>query len=737
MGLIMNRKVGAGKLSVSLYFGGVMLLNLLMNINLFADENVETSGSVIFSPLDDDAVNAYERTPSLRHDSFQSYKDNPSGPYSPFDIFSMPMKSRGTPGVCLLDYDKDGDVDIYVTNGPGTANTLLENQLVESGVFEFIDRAKSSNVTATGQDSSGCVYGDIDNDGDHDLYVLGAGVENILFENNGDGTFTDISAASNSNGDGQWSISASMGDINNDGLLDIFVGNAFDLNNRLPIAVVPFELNQHNQLFLNLGNNKFVDVSQASGITELNGMKILTDTGVEPVPGTPATITWAVAMVDIDLDGNIDLFQADDQAAILSISEAPANANLNRGMVHLFSNDGTGQFVDSMQSSVGGWMGLSFGDFDSDGNMDYFASNFGDVNSSVIFEAVLGLPPETALGTNSSRWFFGGDDGTFVDARTLGDPPPQLPDTISSAFGWGNIAVDYDNDADTDIMYVGGIQGPFIFADNPLAILQNNGHGRFTRDSTALSQEDSLRHLLSIEEGMAAGDLNNDGFVDVVSVATFSLPNPVPEPPAVLPNPFRNLFGGAFGEEALISPVFAATETPEQFSFLPGFLDFPNGKLSVEINSADNDNNWISIELVGAKGLTKRGSVNRDGIGAVVTFRPRNGKAVMQPILGGSSFQSQSSLVAHFGLGQERIGTIDVLWPGGLRNRFVNARARKHIVFPEIACNPSIYWPKKSNFKRCVLRQLNHLVYMGVIDNRDKGNFMSGMVSLFNQEVLH
>ncbi len=140
----------------------------------------------------------------------------------PFPLLSLvctPQKPRGAPGVCLFDYDRDGDQDIYVTNGPGTANSLYANQLVETGELRFIDRAATAGVTAADQDSAGCVAGDLDNDGDQELYVLGSGLEdaNILYDNLGDGTFTNATTVTTAGG-GRASVSATLADINQDGL---------------------------------------------------------------------------------------------------------------------------------------------------------------------------------------------------------------------------------------------------------------------------------------------------------------------------------------------------------------------------------------------------------------------------------------------------------------------------------------------------------------------------------------
>jgi len=314
--------------------------------------------------------------------------------------------------VAILDYDGDGDLDIYVTNGPGAANSLYSNQLEETGQLTFVDVAEAAGVAATDQDSNGVSYGDIDNDGDHDLLVLGAGEANRLFENLGDGTFVDITAASGMGEDNRYSSSASMGDVNGDGWLDIVVANSFDWDNQIPINSEPFALNDHNQLFLNRGNNTFVDVSATSGIENLTGFG-------EGVPDGGATITWAIAMVDYDLDGDLDIIHADDQAAI-PIGEL---GGVDRGLLHVLQNDGTGNFTDvtaSVNLNVpGGWMGLSFADFNADGNMDILGSNFGEISSN----PVITFPA-------SSRWFLGQDDGTFTD--------PGVGSLVATGFGWGN-----------------------------------------------------------------------------------------------------------------------------------------------------------------------------------------------------------------------------------------------------------------------------------------------------------
>lgn len=172
------------------------------------------------------------------------------------DLLALsPMKPHGAPGVALIDVEGDGDLDVYVTNGPGTANSLFINQLRETGQFGLIDQAASAGVEATAQDSSGVCFGDTDNDGDSDLLVLSPEDDSLFFVNQGDGSFVDASATASFGGAGLRSTSCSFGDVDSDGLLDVAIGNTtVDWANSLGI-VVPFNFNQHNQLFKNLGGN--------------------------------------------------------------------------------------------------------------------------------------------------------------------------------------------------------------------------------------------------------------------------------------------------------------------------------------------------------------------------------------------------------------------------------------------------------------------------------------------------
>ena len=208
----------------------------------------------------------YHRTRSPSDAIFESLKKR--GAIFVEDTLLVPANNRGAPGVAILDYDNDGDMDIYVTNGPGSANSLYSNQMTEQGKLEFIDVAEHAGVAAYEQDSTGICYGDIDNDGDTDLLVLGAGSGHRLYENNGNGTFKDISDKSGIGGVDKYSGSCSMGDVNGDGYLDIAIANSWDnWDNRIPLMTFDhIDQVDHNQLFLNIGENKYKDVSAESNI---------------------------------------------------------------------------------------------------------------------------------------------------------------------------------------------------------------------------------------------------------------------------------------------------------------------------------------------------------------------------------------------------------------------------------------------------------------------------------------
>ncbi len=644
----------------------------------------------------DNAGITYRRTPSRQNEQAEALRQAPT--FNMFTPPSYPMKPTGAPGVAVLDYDGDGDQDIYVTNGPGTANSLYSNQLQETGQVTFVDVAESAGVGATDQDSAGVAYGDTDNDGDLDLMVLSTtGDPNRFFENQGDGTFVDITAQSGLGEAGMFSSGASMGDINGDGLLDIVVSNSFtDWNDSDPATFGnAYERHVPNQLFLNQGNNEFVDVSATSGFQDLTSMP-------EEI-ADEASVTWAIAMVDYDLDGDMDIIQGDDQTP----SPTPQH-----GFIRVFENDGTGQFtdvtVDVNTDMTGFWMGFSFGDFNSDGNLDFFATNLGDY--------IFGVD-ESTLGMATSRWFLGEDDGTFT--------APDLGELVTTPYGWGTSTLDYDNDADTDIIFHGGADlGVRFDGSNPGALLQNDGAANFSYDAEALA--DSTNHTRRHAQGTAVGDLNNDGFVDMVSVSSMNVPESVP----MLPYDVR--YGSAFDDTAMFLPMGVPTGVPGELAWTDVTLS--QGTLSVEINDATSSNDGVAFEVLGTVGLTEAGRVNRSGIGAVVTFTPEGGETAMNPIMGGSSFASQDSLIANFGLGTAESGTVEVMWNGGVRNRLYDVQAGETLVLPEIPVSYDGEFASANDYQRQVDSALDDLVAAEVLTQTESDRFFASSVRAYMEE---
>lgn len=633
----------------------------------------------------------YARVASPRNTVLDALKAQPFI-IVPDAIAEGPLKGRGSPGVAILDYDRDGDLDLYVTNGPGAPNSLFSNQLVETGALTFTDVGIAAGVDATTQDSNGVCFGDIDNDGDHDLYVLGTEEQNRLFENNGDGTFEDITELSEVGGDDKNAWECTMGDVDGDGLLDIFVGNSYsDPQMQVGSLFEPYAFNQHNNLFINQGDGVFLDETVSRGLHE-----------VANFPPSTADATISAAMVDYDMDGDIDILTGGDQGGF----PLTAFGGADRGYIHIYQNDGHGDFVDVMTTAgtdqVGGWMGFSFGDLNADGNLDFFATNFGDYANQL-------FPFPIPQGLFSSRWFLSNGDGTFSDPGQGGLGPV-------SPFGWGTSMADYDNDGDTDIVYHGGLDLiTHLESSNPGSILENQGaSATFTLDTAALAG--SVDHTRRNVHGVAMGDLNQDGFADIVSVSNQDFP----EPNLLVPYAAE---GSVWDATAFFTPAFFPNPAdPTMFFPNPGLV-LDEGSLAVEVSDGANGNHWAEISTLGTVGITPNGVSNRDGIGAIVTFHRYGSPAAMQPVLGGSSFASQDSLAITFGMEDDWFGVVDVVWPGGARNRLYGVGHSERIVFPEIGCDVDGAWQNFGKYAKCVNKSLRKLKKKGHISQQQRSRF--------------
>ena len=371
---------------------------------------------------------------------------------------------EGLAGVAWLDYDADRDLDLLLTNGVGTSNGLFRNN--GDGTFtDVTNNAGLSNVAG----NSAVVVGDIDNDGYPDIFMSGTGrffgpgqTPTKLFHNNGNGTFSDISASANVPG-GQSALSAAMADINNDGYLDLFV----TANGHLGIFFPPGE--QHtDRLYLNNGDLTFTDITEKAKVAGGQG-------------------SCVASFSDYDRDGWMDLYVG----VCNDIEFAPTP-------FHLYRNNHDNTFTDvasqaGLNDQLGYWMSIAFGDIDNDGLLDLFSTN-----SNASLDG-LGLAPHMLLHNNG--------DGTYSNITS--------PEMRQNEFSWGSTFADFDNDGYVDLFFTGsfpafGIVGPGL--GNPGRLFFNQGNKTFIQDNLSHGLDLSLRY----SSGLAQADYNGDGFADLV-----------------------------------------------------------------------------------------------------------------------------------------------------------------------------------------------------------------------------
>ena len=678
------------------------------------------------------ALDQYRRKPSPEKAVRDANKQRPELTFG--DFAGETVHDAGIAGVVMFDYNGDGKQDLYVTNGPGRPNSLYRNQLGKNKRLSFADTASSAGVALTDVDSNGACAGDIDNDGDVDLYVLGRNAPDHLMRNRGNGTFQDITSASGTGAGTSSHTSCTMADFDNNGLIDIAITNSFDMKKALAIFAVPFALNQPNQLLRNVDGRRFTDVSDSSGFSKIDTRDIPPD-----VPGPYAGMSWAVAAVDYDQDGDLDIMVGDDQAAY----PMKKYGGVDRGLLRIYRNNGHGKFTDVTHdvgtNEPGAWMGLAYGDFNFDGNLDVFSTSAGDY-------LFLPLPEKgNKLGDFSSRWFLQRGNHTFADPRPSslpdplkGSPDPSLGGLGATPWGWGSSTLDYDNDGYTDIFYHGALDGMFwVTSDNPGALLRNQGPGALRKGfypsfaydpAFERSGKDQRKRTVT---GVSVGDLNNDGFDDIVSVAqSLKVGDQTP-----YSDDAKYDFNSPFDKKASYLKTYQRTGGGPS---VPSIILKPTGRhtvdgdLSVAVNGGDS-NHSASIQTLGSIGLTPGGKVNRDGIGAVVKFTPKGGTAALRPVIAGSSFASQDALAGTFGMGKQRLGTVEVLWPGGVRNKLYGVRAGERITFPEIPCSYDSSVPRRQ-YTTCVGRALNDLVSGHKVTRLQAARFFASAIAAYNEK---
>jgi enediyne biosynthesis protein E4 len=490
-------------------------------------------------------------------------------------------------GVALIDYDADGWTDIFLVNGstlddsaPRPTNHLYRN--LKNGKFEDVTAKSGLGRSGWGQ---GVCAGDYDNDGAIDLFVTYWG-NNVLYRNRSDGTFQDVTApAGLKQSRTRWGSGCAFVDYDRDGLLDLFVANYidFDLATARPPGSEPFcqylgmAVNcgprglkgESNLLYRNNGDGTFSDRSEVSSIGKVRG-----------------NFGLGVLTADFDNDGWPDIYVAND-----------TNASL------LFRNkhDGTfeeiGVFAGVAYNSDGketSGMGVTAADYNADGWLDIFKTNFSDESASL---------------------YRGSGDGFFVE-----DSEAAGVGRNKKWVGWGCGFADFDNDGWPDLFVVNGHVYPEIDKAGrgsflqPRVLYRNLGNGRFM-DVSATAGAPVTEP--SSSRGVAFGDLDNDGAVDIVM---------------------------------------------NNMNALPSLLKL----------EAKPQNHWVAIQTIGVKS-------NRSGIGARVVCVTGKHRQMDEVRSGGSHF-SQNDLRVHFGLGTSaRVDLIEVRWPSGAVDRLRDVPADRVI----------------------------------------------------------
>ncbi len=498
-------------------------------------------------------------------------------------------------GVAVFDFDGDGWMDLFFVNGaklqdpmpagaePDKRDPIYWNRLYRNNRDgTFSDVTERSGLRGSGY-GMGVAAGDYDNDGRVDVYVTGLG-GNRLYHNNGDGTFTDTTAKAGV-GAGGWSTSAGFIDYDRDGYLDLAVVRYLQWDFSMDVWCGDRRTNMRAfchpdvfrpatyLLFHNNGDGTFTDVSAKSGF------------GNSPGHGL------GIAFNDFDGDGWPDIAVANDAVAQQLFRNGRDGTFREEGLTDGVAFDEDGRTFSGM--------GIAFDDYDNDGWPDLMATDLAN--------------QKYALFRNKSGVYM-----DFTEQSRLG--------AISLRHsGWGVSWLDYDNDGWKDLFVaqshvmdnIEQTEPGLHYKETPL--LARNTGGKFT-DVSSVSGEPF--HQVIAARGSAFGDLNNDGFEDL---------------------------------------VVTCNQCPTK----------------ILMNSADNGNHWLSVDVAGTVS-------NRDGLGARIHLVSEGGLQQWSYVTRAGSYLSSSDKRVHFGLGKERtVKLLEVTWPNGIVQRLANVPADQMITVKE------------------------------------------------------
>ena len=480
-------------------------------------------------------------------------------------------------GVALLDYDGDGYLDVYLVGGAAIPSLIKDSPVYWNRLFHnnrdgtFTDVTVKAGLAGSGY-GSGVAVGDYDNDGWPDIFLSNVG-GNQLFHNNGDGTFTDVTAKAGLAGatlDGKkmWSVGAGWFDYNNDGLLDLFVVNYCKWEvNKDPVCLLKEGVRGfchpkmyaplHNTLYRNNGDGTFTDVSRETGIAHFFGKGM------------------SVTFADYDGDGYLDAFVTNDTTPNFLLHNLRG-----KRFEEVAVQAGVAYSADGASLSS---MGADFRDVNNDGRPDIWYTTVEH--------------QEFPLLMNAGK-------GDLVD-MTVANGLARTTDMS----GWGNGMVDFDNDGWKDLFVARSNVMDNISESNPArrypepnSVFRNLGQGKFL-DVSAEAGPDFQRE--AAHRGVAFGDLDNDGRVDMV-------------------------------------------------------VSVLNGPAEVFHNISVTGNHWILLKLVGTKS-------NRMGIGAQIKLTAEDGSVQWNEVTTAVGYASSSDPRVHFGLGKNTgIKEIEIRWPSGI-----------------------------------------------------------------------